>query len=290
MEKSLSLDEKFNQNVLSVVCIVGLIRVFLEFDRNTVQSGILDFYLDISYGIIFIVTLIALVKKASYRFICYSFYVPLILLLCLTFIDRRGLASSTEGNIHIGLIVITLTMRGSDAWKYSFSLVIGMLISLVIVEVQYDFFQNYTDYSTSNFNFIFMGIGTIVVIFYAKKVFELRKNKLAILESDLSQMNQALDASRSELQQQTNELEELNRKLEERVSERAMLLNEQKAAMSAYLQLTLEELDKEHSNVQKATQKIVKNGEDQISELILESSEKLNGEIHSLMTKLKEER
>ena len=280
------LDEKFNRNILTVVCLAGLVRVILEMDINTSQSGILDFYLDLGYGVIMLFTLVAIIKRWSYRVIYLSFYVPLVLLLCLTLIDRRGLASSTENNIHVGLIVIALTMRGSDAWRFSLALIVGTFISLMVVEYQHDFLRDFSDYSTSRFNYIFMGIGTIVVIYYAKIVFEKNKVKLSELETDLSETHQALDHSNSQLEAQTAELEMLNRELEIKVEERKTYLNEQRKAIRKYLEVTMEELDEEHTTLQKLTEKSVR-AEDDISRMILTSSDRLKVEIDSLLTKLK---
>ena len=176
MKEPIHQDEKFNRNILIVVCIVGLARTIVEMGlRNTPESGVVDFYLDLGYGILFVYTLIALMLRFSYRLIHFAFFIPLIILLCLTLIDRRGLASSTENNIHVGIIVIVLTTRSTDAWKLSLLLIIGTIISLAVVEYQHHFLVSYTNYSTATFNYIFMGIGTVVVIYYAKK--SLRRTK-----------------------------------------------------------------------------------------------------------------
>ena len=269
-----------------MVCLAGLLRVVLEMDRNTPQSGVVDFYLDLSYGVIFIMTILAILRNLPYRVIYLTFYLPLVILLCLTLIDRRGLASSTENNIHVGLIVIALTMRGADAWKFSLALILGSMAALAIVEHQHHFLKGYTDYSTSNFNYIFMGIGTIVVIYYAKIVFEKNKEKLSNLEISLSETHLALDASNSKLAIQTEELEALNLELEAKVEERRIFLNEQRKAIRNYLEVTMDELDDEHRSLQKMTKEYV-DSNDEISSMILTSSERLKTEIDSLMTKLK---
>ena len=286
MNKPAYLDEKFNRNVLTVVCLVGLLRIILELERNTPQSGIIDFYLDLSYGILFLITLTAIALKYSYKFICLSFYIPLVILLCLTLIDRKGLASSIENNIHIGLIVISLTMRGPDARKFSALLILGTAISLVIVEFQYGFLEDYSGYSKSNFNFVFMGIGTVFVIYYAKRVFERNKVSLSEIESYLAENQKDLDRSNAQLEVQTTELEDLNRELEVKVEVRKAVLNNQKLAMQDYLKVTLEELSKEHSSFQNSIHKTLDTG-DEISKMIMTSTNRLNAEIDSLMKKLK---
>ena len=272
-----------------VVCLAGILRIIMEIYRGTIFVGTLDLFLDLGYGLIFIVTLVALAINTSYRFIYYSFYVPLIVLLCLTLFDRQGLASSTENNIHVALVVIALTMRSTDSLKFSIYLIAGTLVTLGLVEYKFSFFDDFSEYSTSHFNFIFMGIGTIIITYYAKIVFENRKKRLSQIKQELSDNREFLESSQSEIELQTKELKALNAELEIKVNERAAHLKEQREAMAKYLEITSKELQKNYRGVKGLTKKVVKNLDEDTSQMMLQSSENLDSEINALINKLKGE-
>lgn len=286
MRELANIQEKFNYNVLMVVSCSGLLRIAIEFVVYPVTFDHLDFYLDIGYGILFVSTLIVLLKKSSYRVITFTFAIPLILLLCITLFDRRGLASSIENNIHVGIIVLALTSKGFDSVKYSIVLLIGTVFALAFVEYKYHFFENYSDYSTSNFNFIFMSIGTIVAIFYAKQSFEKGKESLRNLQLQLSEKNIELQKTSKRLNEQTIELEELNLSLEKKVDERIAILKDQKGTIKDYLDITLKELHKEHSEMRELTDAIDFEDMNKVKEMLKISAERLNVELYSLIEKL----
>lgn len=288
--KKLAPKENLNRNVLSVVCLAGFARVVIEMFRNTANSSDLDFYLDMGYGVIFIATLIALWRRSTHRIIYTTFYIPLVILLCLTLFDKKGLASAVENNIHVALIVIALTLRSAGAMKFSMLLIIGTLISLVFVELEYHFLENYTEYSTSNFNFIFMAIGAIAITFYSKRVFEVRKSKLSEIKEKLSENHAVLKTARARLEAKTHELESLNVELEDKVKERIALLNDRKEATKKYLELTTQELHKEYKGIHELTKEIIGSTKDDMSQMMLDSSQKLDTEINALVLKLNEER
>lgn len=288
--KEKTTSQKFNRNVLVVVCLFGFLRVVIEMFRNKTSWNTFDFYLDISYGGVFLVTLLALHKKASYKVIYNSFFVPLVLLLCLTLYDRKGIASGTENNIHIGLMIITLTMTSRHARKFSAYLVLGTLAALVAVEWKHNFFHEYSKYSTSHFNFIFMAIGSIVVIFYAKLTFEKDQAELSKTEKNLVEQGSQLELSQAKLAMQNRELESLNLELEGKVNERASLLKSKQEAMQQYLDVTMEELQIDYREIEKMVGEVFQKDDDDISKMMLESSNDLDYEIKSLVNKLKENR
>lgn len=257
--------------------------------RNTPTSGVFDLYLDLSYGVIFLLTLMVLWSKVPNRWVYLTFYTPLIALLCLTLFDRGGVSSSIENNIYVGLIVIALTMQSKSTRKFSLYLIGGTLVALVLVEMKYDFLTSYTGYSTSHFNYIFMAIGTIFITYMAKRVFENWKDRLSLIRKELSDNHIVLGNKQSELEEQTKELEALNRELENKVDERLTLLNEKKEAMKQYLDLTTRELQKEHKGVHQLALTTIGTTDDKIEKMILTSSQKLEDEINELVNKLKEE-
>jgi len=284
-KKSANLDEAFNRNLLAIICMLGLSMNLYELISNgpdIVQPG---FYLDLSYAVIFLFTLISLSYRLPNRIIHFTFYIPLILLLCLTLVIEKGLAGSIENNIHVGIIIITLTMSGSDAWKFSLLLIIGTIASLAVAEYQHGFFENYADYSTSTANYVFMGVGIVIVMYSAKQFFEAKRLELSKLKSELSTTYLALDQSNLQLEEQTTKLEMLNKDLEKKVEERIAYLNRQKIAIKNYMQVTVNELEEEHADLQERIINTVERDDD-ISKMIHVSSDRLNTEIKSLMTKL----
>ena len=207
----------------------------------------------------------------------------------MTLYDRNGLASSTENNIYVGIIIIALTMRSKDAKRFSIYLIIGALIALTFVEIEHNHFADFTDYSTSVFNFVFMSVGVIVVAYYSKRMFEKRKIRLSEIRKELSENHRVLEKSRAELETQTIALETLNRELEEKVNERLAILSGQREAMKEYLDLTSKMLQKEHDGIHELAESVVGTSHEDISQMMLASSRKLDQEIKSLVSKLEED-
>ncbi|NQZ79360.1 MAG: hypothetical protein HRT61_25055 [Ekhidna sp.] len=289
VDTSFAYEKNFTKNVLAVVCISGLIRIILEFQINTSSFGDLDSMLDLLYLVIFSTTLFSLWKGISYESLRFVFYLPLIILLCLTLYNSRGLASPVETNTYLALIIISLTTRSIDAIRFSLLLIVGTLLSLILVESKYHFSSDFTDYSTENLNFIFISIVSVILTYYAKQVFEDRKNSLSNIKKSLSRNHRVLQESTDQLEAKTRELEELNRKLEAKVEERMTLLSEKKRALKEYLYLTSEELQIEYEGIYQLTDDSFGASNDQMAKMMIESSSKLDREIKSLVSKLKED-
>ena len=288
--RKINTAKESNFNILKVVCGVGLLRVGIETFKHVQFLDSSDIYDDIGYGIIFTVTLIALFSKASYKLIIGIFYLPIIVLMCLTLFLESGLASPLENNIHIGLMIITLTMRSSDALKFSIYLILGTVISLVAVEWEHGFLDSYTDYSTSSFNYIFMALGAIFVTFYAKSKFESNRGKLSDIRLELIENRILLESSRTQLESQTLKLERLNAELERKVNERAVLLSSQREAMKKYLDVTLKELQGDYQEVRRLAQGVIQKPKDDVSQMMSKSLQNLDDEITSLVHKLQSEK
>lgn len=284
-----TIKDNFNRNVLSVVCIAGLLRIALEFERGNILFEGLDAYLDLGYVILFVTTLIALLGNSSYQAIKFIFYGPLIILLCMTLYDRQGIAGSSEINIYVALIVITLTMQGKDPQWFSLALFVGVITSLTIVELRYDFLDGSYEYSRSVFNWIFMAISSLFVIYYAKWLFDKRQQKLLALRQELSEKYKLLERNSLSLREQNQELHKLTDSLEKKVEERTSKLTEQKKAMKEYLDLTLKELQIEYEGFTSETRRIASIKEDPISDMIVTSEIRLKEEIDSLLQKLDEQ-
>ncbi len=188
------------------------------------------------------------------------------------------------------MVVIALTMRSGDALKFSIYLIIGTLMVLIAVEIQHNFLDNYADYSTSHFNYIYMAIGVIFITYYSKRVFENSKTKLSQIKEKLTENRDLLQASRQKLQFQTKELESLNIDLENKVNERARHLNNQREAMEKYLNITLKELQKDYAEVKELTNSVLQESSDDVSKMMRESAQDLDHEIETLVNKLKDER
>lgn len=261
----------------------------MELCQNTSTIASIDFLLDISYGVMFTVTLFGLWQNWTYNVIRITFYIPLIILLCLTLIDRKGLASSIENNAFIALIIICLTMKSKDAIRFSVFLIIGTLISLTIVELQYNFLEGFVGYSTASFNFLFMASGSVMVTYYGKHVFEKRKTDLYHIKMELSENHHLLKQTNARLESKTIELERLNINLENKVKDRLILLNDKRKAMKEYLDLTSQELEKEYYQLRELTIQSEYSENDKMSSMMIKSGERLDEEINELILKLKEE-
>lgn len=286
----ITIKDNFNRNVLSVVCFAGLLRIALEYERGKILTEGLDAYLDLAYGILFLLTLAAILANSSFRTIKIIFYAPLVVLLCLTLYDRQGLAGSSEINIYVALIVIALTMQGKEPKWFSLALFLGVVVALSMVEYRYHFLTTDFNYKKSNFNWVFMAISSLFVIYYAKWLFDVRKEKLHMLRQELSSRYQILETNTLSLRKKTEELDKLTDSLEKKVEERTQKLNAQKQAMQDYLDLTLKELKIEYEGFASETQKIVAIKEDPVYDMIVRSEARLKEEIDSLISKLDMER
>lgn len=273
---------------MAVACAIGLIRSAIEVVGDLMAVELLpNFYLDLTFVVVFASTLIALKREASPKAILFIFYFPFIALITLMFIDGRGLAYSIENNVFASLIIITFTTRGNMPLMLNGSLIIAIVTSLIVIEYQHHLFENFVALNTSSFNFLFSSVGVIAFTLYAKSEFEKSKKKIAAANNLLDENNKSLSAKNEELLAKKEALEKLTLSLDKRIKSDSEKLQTQKQQVEKYLSITLTELFDAYQETIDTVERF--NGEkDNIASMVVKSGENLKEEMEALRNKIEE--
>ncbi|WP_370089187.1 hypothetical protein [Ekhidna sp.] len=278
----------FEYNVLMFACIMGLIRSVLAVigDLDNISSHP-DFYTDAAFTLIFCFAIVALRTSIPFLWVLSFFYVPFIGLLIFTFHFSNGLQLSIEQNIFVGLIFIIFSLKGRLMIYLSSILIAGVFLSILLLEVQYDFLGNYQDKHSSDLNFIFASLGIIGITFYAKYVLVKRRDRLRENRHKLQMKTRELSEKRQELEKQKVILEELTLAIDRRVSQRTKALNTQKKRREKYLSILSTELNQNFEKTMASIDRVeLKNQDGSFLEMLRKSGNSLKTEIGALKEKV----
>ncbi len=277
----------FEGNILKVVAVFGLVRSFIALARDNPNiAGFADFYIDLANTIVFLLAIIMLQLKVGLKYLIVAFYLPIILLFCVGMVTHRGLASSFEINAFGYVVLFCLSLRHRLPLIFSTILIIGVSISIIIIEQEHQFLVDFSDYSTNQFSFIFVALAIIIITLYSKNIFDEKKLELKETSISLIQKGEELKLRNKELEQQKIELEKLRAGLEEKVTDRTRKLENQHDSMDKYLKLTLIELIDPYHKTLNAINKLDNSSDGKLNQMIVESGEQLKDEIEKLTSKI----
>jgi hypothetical protein len=269
-------------------CIMGLIRSILAVigDLGDLEEHS-DFYTDIAFTLVFCFVIIALKTSVSFQWILIFFYAPFIGLLIYTFHNSNGLQQGIEQNIFAGLIFIIFTLRGRLPIFFSAILIVGVFVSIVMLEAQLGFLESFEDNHTIDLNFIFASLGIIGFTYYAKYVLIEGRDKLKNNRLELKMKTLQLENKHKELQKQKESLEELTLAIDKRVSQRTKALNLQRKRREEYLAITSTELNQHFEKTIALIEQIeLKNQGEPFLKMLHKSGDSLKEEISALKEKV----
>ncbi|WP_462251298.1 hypothetical protein [Ekhidna sp.] len=277
----------FERGIIKVVSLIGVVRFIIAlFVNKPSVHGYADLYLDISSLIVFLIGFLLIQFKSKRRWLVSLFFIPLMILLWLSFYFHNGLTSSTEVNAFAIVVVLSLTMQRRLPILFVGIFIIGVFVTLSIVEPKNIEYLDPSDYYTTTFTLLFISLAIIWMTFHAKNVFTASRNKLKDINQKLVVQSEEIKQKNKQLREQNEKLNQLKSELEKKVLERTKKLNEQKSSIEEYLQLTMIELIKPYEKTISTIQKLENPNEDYLIKLIIESGEKLEIEINNLKTRL----
>ena len=271
----------FEMNILLVACAAGFFRTVLavigdleDLDANP------DFITDALFVLVFGFGIVAVLVKMAFRWILFFFYIPITLLFIYSFYASYGLLQEVEHNVLAGLIIINFTLR--DRWPLYFTIgyIIGIVITLFILNEQLESFENV---HPTDLSFIFVSLGIIGVTYYAKHIFANRRLTLKMNQQSLEKKSRLLRKNQASLYEQKKALEELAVVLDQKVSQKTKALTNQMKRRERYLSLTSDELQVSADRTMKLIDDFkLKHGNEPLIEMLAESGEKLKHQIENL--------
>lgn len=273
-----------------IACWIGLLRstiaVIGDFNQNLITN---DFYTDLLFLFVFIYTLTGLHLKLPYQRVVILFFVPFIFLLVVSFVQARGIASSLESHLFAGAIIIAFTTRGKLAYLFGSLLIVGTIVGLVIVELEYRFIENYIIGSDNSKNFMFSSIGIIIFTLFAKRVLNRRREKLSETFETLIDKSEQTELKNQQLLLQREELEQLTEQLNNLVTTSNREIKDHNKRMAEYLSVTINELfDSYQRTIEIIDGLKVSQEGDSMNGMIVKSGDNLRDEMEDLRMKIEE--
>ncbi|NQZ75529.1 MAG: hypothetical protein HRT61_05370 [Ekhidna sp.] len=283
MQSTLS---SFERSVLKAVMIIGLLRAVLELSLdNSPHISYGDLFLDLAALVVFGSGFMMVLYHARDIWIRWLFFVPLTILVCIGLYQYGGLTGSNELTIYAVLIIINLTMRNRSLVVFNLFLIGGVGLSLFLVKEMGSRSIENTDESPTTFYFISLAV--ILLINISKNFYDKRRLQLKETTHSLETKVNALEKGNQELKVQNVSLESLRDELEEKVLERTKALQEQNEAIEEYMNLVLVELVKPYEQTIRQI-KDLSSYDDQITEMLISSGNRLQEEVEKLTKRLKD--
>ncbi|NQZ75010.1 MAG: hypothetical protein HRT61_02715 [Ekhidna sp.] len=280
----------FEATVLKVACLIALTRSIIEVINDLIAEELQpNFYLDLAFIIVFSIGIASTYVKIGFKKLLFLFYLPLITLLCIMFIDGVGLAHSIENNLFGGLVILTFTTRGRVPFFLNATLIICIVFCLIYLGYQYNLLATFEILSSGKLNFVFSTIGIIAFILYAKSVFTRNKSRLASTIDSLNQQTQSLERKREELIEKKKTLDTLTIELNDKVMDRSRELRTHQSQVEEYLSVTMTELFDAYQDTIDAVDRFEESeGKDQMASMVVQSGANLRKEMESLRSKISE--
>lgn len=276
--------------ILRVASTLGFVLYAIELYKDNLALDPFDFYIDLSAEIIFLLGIILSLKEKFKSLLLPVFYFPLIALIGLSFYYQRGLASSNEVNVMALIVIFSLTLSGRKPIAAIGLLVLTTSTALFFVEQKNHFLMSFTDYYTNNFMVMFISLGVIVMVSFAKHSFTKQHSRMEIVKQNLEGITDELVLKQESLRREKEILERLNAELEEKVQEKTAEIKLQDDAISSYINLALVQMKDPYEKCMQAVEELQKNknGDRNIDSKIADSAASMSIEIEKLRAQIQE--
>lgn len=282
-----SQEGQFERNLIRTVALIGLVRFMLALSVNDPEvDGYQDLYLDVAAFIIFALGFGLISKNVGNRWLVALFYLPLIIMMLISFYLFDGLTSSGEINSFALVIIFCLTTKGRWPIIFTSVFLIGVFVVLFLVEPNNLKASTAPEYYTDTFTLLVISLAVIWLIYHAKKGFDTRHEALLETHTKLSSSTEDLTSQHQLLNQQNQRLTQLKEELEEKVFHRTEALKAQKETIQEYMQLTLIELMKPYQKTTEKIKALELEENDELNQLIIDSGKQLESEIKKIKKRL----
>lgn len=270
------------------ICVLGFIRSAIGLIQDVIgleiQSDIIS---DLSFTLLFLIALIKRDLFRSARKSLYFFYIPFVLLLLHSFIIEGGIQGNEEHNIYGGLIVIIFTLRGWLPVYFGSALFLGVLYSLIYLEIENAYLNQPIAINSDYFNFMYSALALIGITYYAKDAFSSNRKRLKVKQEEQEKKLLEIQKKNDELEAQKEAIEILTLSLEGRVKKRTEELKLMMRKREEYLSVIINELlDKSRKTINKADDLHASYDKDPMVEMLARSAGKLREEIVNLKEKV----
>lgn len=236
-------NRQFESDILTIGCLAGVLRMVIAVYRDLPLVDIdLDFIVDCSLLMVFLVPLILMRLEVKFEWITVPFSFLVLAFLCANWIVLDGLDGTGEYYYLGGIIIIALIHHGS--WLVFFvALSIVLEIGLLFVWLNPPDWMNFVNpQSAESSHYLWVSIIATIALLYHKSQFDLKSLSLKQKREALQDKVQRLERQNVQLQEQKEMLQKSNELLESNINKRSEKLLNQRESIEKYLSVTLFEI------------------------------------------------
>lgn len=279
----------FEADILTVGCIAGAMRMIVAIYRDLPLQAIdLDFVVDCSLCLIFLLPLILLRLRLDFDYIVVPFSFLMIGLLCLNWIVLDGIGGLGEYYFIGGIILIALINKGG--WLMFFVITCMVLeLGLIYISIfEAQLLNNRKTEDLTVYHYLWITIVVTIALLYHKSQFDNKRTSLRETKKSLELKIEALERRNTQLEEQKELLQQSNDWLEKKINKRSEKLLNQRKSIEEYLSVTLFEVGPYLDSTVNSIQKLDPNTKNTpMGTLLLESVEHLQTAIQTVVNKVK---
>lgn len=282
-------NRQFESDILTVGCIAGVMRMVVAIYRDLPLDVIdLDFIVDCSLCLIFLLPLVLLRYRLRFEFIAIPFSFLMISFLCINWFLLNGIQGMGEYYFIGGMVLIALINNGKWLMFFVISCVLLEVALLYVAIYHRDIMPQINPNDMNMYHYLWIAVVFTVVLFYHKAQFDKKREDLKNNQLNLKSKIDALESQNVQLEQQKMLLQKSNDWLEENIQQRSDILLVQRQSIEKYLSVTLFEIGpylestvNSIENLDKSTKQTA------MGTLLMKSSDHLQSAIRSVTSKLK---
>ncbi|MEP2026981.1 MAG: hypothetical protein ABJH98_07050 [Reichenbachiella sp.] len=282
-------NRQFEADILTVGCIAGVMRMVVAIYRDLPLTVVnLDFVVDCSLCLIFLIPLFLLRFKILFEYIAVPFSALMIFFLCANWMVLNGLNGQGEYYFIGGMILIALINNGN--WlKFFVTTCIILEMGLLYTSIYRMELMTYANPEDINiYHYLWVTIVVTIALLYHKSQFDLKRNDLKENKKSLEYKVEVLERQNNQLEEQKKMLQESNNWLEKSIEERSEKLMDQRQSIEKYLSVTLFEIEPYLKSTVQSISNLDENAKKSaMGTLLVQSSEHLQSAIQIVNSKLK---
>ncbi|WP_420580695.1 hypothetical protein [Reichenbachiella sp.] len=282
-------NRQFESDILTVGCIAGIMRMVVAIYRDLPIEVInLDFIVDCSLCLIFLLPLIFLRFNIRFEFIAVPFSFLMVGFLCVNWILLKGIRGMGEYYFIGGMILIALINNGKWLVILVVSCVMLEVALLYVAIFHSDLISPLNSNDMNVYHYLWITVVVTVALLYHKSQFDNKRENLKRNQKSLESKIDTLENQNMQLEEQKAMLQKSNNWLEENIQQRSEKLITQRESIEKYLSVTLFEIGPYLESTVNSIDNL-DNGTKQtpMGTLLMKSTEHLQSAIQSVTSKLK---
>ena len=236
-------DSTFERQILRFLCVVGIVRMLIEFYSNFLRASTLyGWSMDILLISVLGITLLLSFSDIDFRLLIIPFSVLVMILLSISWINTGGVYGRSEYN-YFGLIIGLAMINSGRRLVWMLGISFSWLCVLIIIwEFHFSILEaQVLSFTEAPFHFIAIVIVGTLFVYYLRFLFDEEKRKLETTQLDLSRRAMELDIENAKLLSQQKEYESINHQLEQDIKERRLTLESQNKSLREFIEVSMRE-------------------------------------------------